>query len=59
MTEQYPMSDDMFEKARVAFFGTAKISPQQSHQLAEFVSPQDEPMPTEFTGPSSNEHEAT
>jgi hypothetical protein len=54
MKQANPMGEDMFEKAREAFFGTVKTSPKPSALPAEFLKPR-----TELTGPSSNEHEET
>jgi hypothetical protein len=54
-----PMAEDMFEKARGAFFGTAKTSPNPSASSAEPLKPQNEPLPKEVTGLSSEKYEAT
>jgi hypothetical protein len=53
------MGEDMFEKAREAFFGTVKTSPKPSALPAEFLKPRNEPPRTELTGSPSNEHEET
>jgi hypothetical protein len=57
MKDAKPMKEDMFEKAREAFFGTAKTSPKPSTFPAEFFKPRNEPPPTKVTGPSPNERE--
>lgn len=59
MTKQNPMAEDTFEKAREAFFGTAKISTEQTIESAKFLNPRDEPTSKEVIGPFSGEHEAT
>ena len=46
------MKEDMFEKAREAFFGAVKTSPKPSAFPAEFLTPQNEPLPTKVGGPS-------
>jgi len=43
MTQKNSKADDMFEKARKAFFETVKKSPEPSDS-AEPVKPQDEPQ---------------
>jgi hypothetical protein len=48
-----PVLEDMFEKARAAFFGTAVASPKPSGSSAEFLTPRSEPTPKEVAGPSS------
>jgi len=45
---------DMFEKAREAFFGTVKKSPEPSAAPAEVPKPQSETPTEEDTGPSSD-----
>ena len=57
MTDRNAMTEDMFEKAREAFFGAAKISQERSDTSAEFLNPRDEPTPKEAAGPFSDEHE--
>jgi hypothetical protein len=57
MKQANPTGEDMFEKAREAFFGTVKTPPKPSALPAEFLKPRNEPPPTELTGPSSSEHE--
>jgi hypothetical protein len=50
-----PMGDDMFEKAREAFFGTVKKSPEPSVASTEVpTKPQNEIPPEEDTGLSSD-----
>ena len=51
------MAEDMFEQARKAFFGTAKISAERSDTSTEILNPRNEPAPREVTGPFSDEHE--
>lgn len=41
MTQQNATAEDMFEKARAAFFGTVKISPQEFDESTEIVNPGD------------------
>jgi hypothetical protein len=52
------MAEDMFEKAREAFFGTVKMSPKPSASSPEFVEPRNELPQREATSSSSDEHEA-
>jgi len=59
MTERNPITEDMFEKAREAFFGTAKTSQERSDTAAEFLSPRNESASKEVTSPFSDEHETT
>jgi hypothetical protein len=59
MAERNPMAEDMFEKARRAFFGTAKTSPERSDNSAELLYPADEHRSKEVIGPSLDHHEAT
>jgi hypothetical protein len=48
------MGDDMFEKAREAFFGNVKKSSEPSDAATEApIKPQNE-IPPEDTGPSSD-----
>lgn len=53
-----PMPEDMFEKAREAFFETAKTSPKPGASSAESLKPRSEPAPTELADPSSDKHKA-
>jgi hypothetical protein len=57
MKQANPMPEDMFEKAREAFFGTVRTSPKPSASSAEFLKPRNEPPSKEVTGPSSDKHE--
>jgi hypothetical protein len=50
-----PMAEDMFEKARRAFFGPVSIIPTVNASSAESRKPQ-RPLITEVTGPSPDEH---
>jgi hypothetical protein len=59
MKQEDPMKEDMFEKAREAFFGTVKTPPKPSAFPAEFLKPRNELPPTKVTGPYSNQGEAT
>jgi hypothetical protein len=43
MKQTNQMAEDMFEKAREAFFGTTETSPQSSASSGEFLKPRDEP----------------
>jgi hypothetical protein len=52
MKQADPMAEDMFEKAREAFFGTAKTSPRPSAPLAEHLKPPNERSRKEVAGPS-------
>ncbi len=47
MTQQNQTPEDLFEKAREAFFGTVKTSPKPSASPAGLLEPQDEPEPKE------------
>jgi hypothetical protein len=58
MIERNPMAEDMFEKARRAFFGTTKTSLECSDTSPESLSPWDEQTPKEVAGPSSDNQEA-
>ena len=51
------MADDMFEKAREAFFGTVRASPKPNASSAEFVKPRNDPSEKQVT-PSADRHEA-
>jgi hypothetical protein len=42
MKQTNQMAEDMFEKAREAFFGTTETSPKSSASSGEFLKPQDE-----------------
>jgi hypothetical protein len=57
MKQANPMAEDMFEKAREAFFGNAKTSTKPSASSAEFLKPRNEPPAKEVTGPSADKHE--
>jgi hypothetical protein len=46
MERANPMAEDMFEKARKAFFGTGKTTPNLSASPAEFLKPRNEPRAT-------------
>jgi hypothetical protein len=56
--EANPVKEDMFEKAREAFFGTAKPSPTSSSFPAEYVNPRSQRPPTKVAGPPSSERDA-
>ena len=43
------MADDMFEKAREAFFGTVRASPKPNASSAEFVKPRNDPSEKQVT----------
>jgi len=58
MKQANPTTEDMFEKAREAFFGTVRTQPKPSASSAEFLKPRNEPSPREAAGPSSDKHEA-
>jgi hypothetical protein len=52
MKEANPMAEDMFEKAREAFFGTSETSPKPSASSAEFLKLRNEdpgPIPVRET----------
>jgi hypothetical protein len=57
--EANPVQEDMFEKAREAFFGTAKPSATASSFPAEFVNLRSERPLTKSAGRSPNELDAT
>ena len=59
MTKRNPIAEDMFEKARRAFFGTAKTSPERSDTSAEFLNPEEEHRSKKVIGPPSDNHDAT
>jgi hypothetical protein len=46
--------EDMFEKARAAFFGTARSSSRSNASSSDFFKPRSEPPPKEVTNPSSD-----
>jgi hypothetical protein len=52
------MANDMFEKAREAFFGTVSASPKPSGSSAEFLKPRNDPPEKQVTTPSGDGHEA-
>ena len=54
-----PMGEDMFERAREAFFGTAKSPPKPITSSTEFLKPRNEPSPEEVTAPFRDERRAT
>jgi hypothetical protein len=43
MKQANPTAEDMFEKAREAFFGTTKTLPKPSASSADFLKPRNEP----------------
>jgi hypothetical protein len=43
------MAEDVFEKARAAFFGTVKVSAQQVDEPAEFLNPREKSTPKQAT----------
>lgn len=45
-----PVAEDMFERAREAFFGTANNIPKPSASSAELLKPRSEPQSKEVTG---------
>jgi hypothetical protein len=45
-----PAAEDMFERAREAFFGTANNTRKPSASTADFPKPRSEPEPKEVTG---------
>ena len=49
-----PAAEDMFERAREAFFGTANNTPKPGASSAEASKPRSEARPTEVTGSSSD-----
>jgi len=49
--------EDSFEKARRAFFGTAKTSPEAGASSAEFLQPRNEIAPQEVTDTSTHQLE--
>ena len=57
MNKVNPTADDLFEKAREAFFGTVKTSRRPSASPTEFLKPRNEPSPKIVTGPSSDERD--
>lgn len=50
--------EDSFEKARRAFFGTARTSPEMSASSGDFFQPRNELPPQEVSAASSEQHEA-
>lgn len=50
MKQTDPMAEDMFEKARAAFFGTAKTSPRPSASSADSLKPRNDPPPPKIAG---------
>ena len=52
------MADDMFEKAREAFFGTVRASAKPSAPLTEFLKPGNNPSEAQVTTLSADGHEA-
>jgi hypothetical protein len=52
------MAEDMFEKAREAFFGTVRASPKPSAALTEFSKPGNDPSEAQVTTLSADGHEA-
>jgi hypothetical protein len=59
MKQTNAMAEDMYEKARGAFFGTAKTSARPSSSPVEIVEPRNESSPKKVTVLSSDEYEAT
>ncbi len=52
------MAQDMFEKAREAFFGAPKTSPEPSAPSVEYLKPRNEPSLEDVNGPSPKERRA-
>jgi hypothetical protein len=48
MKQAEPVAEDMFEKARKAFFGTAKTSPKPNGSSDEHLKPRNE-FPTKMS----------
>jgi hypothetical protein len=48
------VADDMFERAREAFFGTANNAPKPAASSADVPKPRSEARPKEVTGSSSD-----
>jgi hypothetical protein len=51
------MAEDMFEKAREAFFGSANIIPKVNAPSGGFLQRQSAPPSREVTGPAPDKHE--
>jgi hypothetical protein len=58
MMERNPMAEDMFEKARRAFFTTTKASLERSGTSAELPKSEDEHTPEEVASSPSDTNEA-
>ena len=55
MKQANPMAEDMFEKAREAFFGIVKKSPEPSAVSTDIpINPRNETPTEEDNGPSSD-----
>ena len=52
------LAEDMFERAREAFFGTAKTLPEPNTPSTEFIKLRNESSPEEVTGPCPEKHGA-
>jgi hypothetical protein len=52
MKQTSPMAKDMFEKAREAFFGTAKASAKPSVSSAESLKPRNDPPGKQVSDPA-------
>jgi hypothetical protein len=49
MTQRNSMTEDVFEKARAAFFGTIKTLPRPIDEPVESLNPRDKSTPKEIT----------
>jgi hypothetical protein len=49
-----PVAEDVFERAREAFFGPANNTPRPSAPSPQFLEPRSEPRPREVTSSSSD-----
>jgi hypothetical protein len=58
MKQASPMAEDLFEKAREAFFGTVKTSQKPSASSAELPEPRYDPPEKKVTGPSVDGQQA-
>jgi hypothetical protein len=57
MKQASTMAEDMFEKAREAFFGTAKARAKPSVSSAESLKPRNDPPEKQVTDPADNGQE--
>jgi hypothetical protein len=59
VTQEKPLAEDSFEKARREFFGTAKTTPAPSALSAEYLNPGNAPLARKVAALPSEEDGST